>query len=79
MPIDNRLVPHAAEIGRLLERNLPPGVGYMLVLADLKTNDMASSSTFQKWEQPTILRAAANTIEQQSPKSPLAIPGWIKP
>lgn len=74
MPADNRLVPHAAQLGDLLERTLPAGVGYALVLFDLKNNDMASASNAERWKQPAILRAAANSIEIQHPESPIAIP-----
>ena len=72
---DNRLSPHVAAIGPILEKSLPPGVGYALVLFDLKNNDMAVHSNAQRWQWPLILRAAADGIVVLDGESPLAMPG----
>lgn len=59
---DNRLTPHANAIGEIIARTLPPGVGYYLVLVDLKNEDLARHTNLDLPERPAsiVLEAVLN-------------------
>jgi hypothetical protein len=62
---DNWLSQHAAAIGDVLLRTVPPGVGFVVILTDDRTGDYAQTNNVHSDVHPMhlLLRAVANAEE----------------